>query len=797
MELNALTRWESIGKDLYQSPEIARLKARSKRVEAQRDARHAARHIVDERLEGAEPASAGGLQGETPPTGKGSYSQLSELEQKLARATSAGALSAAADAAGAPTTDEERAILATFRALREKGKRLRLEEEIIERSTVQGREKFSGAEERWVHFFYRLLRRFGKGFLVGYGGKFVFSFLGLCLRHKLNVARLLPDVLSLLVKEDLLRYGAFLGSFLSLFESSLRFLKLKSWLRRTSGISHHRSMRVILAAVGAGTVAIQFLPQDTRLGIAMFFLVRALEILTRWIVEREEKLYQGGAPQQINGQDAADPAAIAMSPQASVPSAVDVAVVPNSVSDAPVPPSTAVVAVDTQSSMTLPPPSSLERARRSLKALVLRIAALPASDHFDTLVMALASSQIIWAWLFNRSTVEPVYLRFLDQHGGRAACVQHAYVDLHRGNRRIEPKWLDQINAARSSEGRGMLDLSGQPLTKLMCEVLHRDTTSCTRATFSFFQKAYLRALPVYLPVYLLPMLLFKHKQLLKHPLAILLPTALNLARSSLFLSSYCTMAWAVACFFTHAGLTNSLKGALAGFAGGSMVAMEKKGRRVELALYVLSQALPSTWRTLHQWGVAPLLPHAESGCFVAAMSVIMWAYVTRPHLMRSSYLSLFLFFFGSGGRSAGFSTRAIEARNTSKPIEDKHRKDSPAGTAEHRLAAAAAAGSPQPPAEQTVAASASLVSPSPRLLPLPVATSHASASSLSGLPSPGALVMLSRHSSRLSTVSDEPEETASPSDSQIEPRERPSASAGSSVSASPSPPLPAHTSRP
>lgn len=40
---------------------------------------------------------------------------------------------------------------------------------------------------------------------------------------------------------------------------------------------------------------------------------------------------------------------------------------------------------------------------------------------------------------------------------------------------------------------------------------------------------------------------------------------------------------------------------------------------------------------------------------------------MTRPHLLRSSYLSLFLFFFGSGGRSAGFSTRAVEHSTTPK----------------------------------------------------------------------------------------------------------------------------------
>jgi len=368
--------------------------------------------------------------------------------------------------------------------------------------------------------------------------------------------------------------------------------------------------------------------------------------------------------------------------------------------------------------------------------------------------------------------VEPSYLRFLDHQGGRVPCVQHGYVALHQGDRSIPPKYLAQINAARSAEGRGMLDLQ-QPLQSLMCCVLHRETESCAAATLDFFKKAYLRALPVYLPVYALPVLLFKHRQLLSRPLSILLPTTLNLLRSSLFLSSYCTAAWAVACATTQAGLSNSLKGALAGFAGGSMVAMEKKGRRVELALYVLSQALPSSWRTLRQWGVVRTIPHGESALFVASMAVIMWSYVTRPHLMRSSYLGLFSWFFGSGGRAAGFSSRAVEHSTPKAQLDGGARNnndDTNGGGAlhphgQHRLHAAVSAADK---ATHVLSTPAAVAAASAAALPHNNIDVTAAAGSLStssssapSVHSPGALVMAARHghSSRLSTVSDELEE--------------------------------------
>ncbi len=57
-----------------------------------------------------------------------------------------------------------------------------------------------------------------------------------------------------------------------------------------------------------------------------------------------------------------------------------------------------------------------------------------------------------------------------------------------------------------------------------------------------FYREAMKRAFPVYLPVYLIPMLLFRRKQLLSQPISTLRDNALGMARSTLFLASYCTM---------------------------------------------------------------------------------------------------------------------------------------------------------------------------------------------------------------------------------------------------------------
>ncbi len=120
------------------------------------------------------------------------------------------------------------------------------------------------------------------------------------------------------------------------------------------------------------------------------------------------------------------------------------------------------------------------------------------------------------------------------------------------------------------------------------------------------------------------------------------------------------------------------------------MVILEQKPRRIELALFVLSHALRSQWRTMvcllvvvwWSWGGASVasksfhahhiisivamvclqvqrrwarnLPHAEVWLFVLAMGVIMNAYIRHPSLLRRTYLSLFRWFFGSSGTEIG-----------------------------------------------------------------------------------------------------------------------------------------------
>jgi hypothetical protein len=82
--------------------------------------------------------------------------------------------------------------------------------------------------------------------------------------------------------------------------------------------------------------------------------------------------------------------------------------------------------------------------------------------------------------------------------------------------------------------------------TQYLCcylQIIHGNE-SCVKHGVTFFLQAYKRALPVYVPVYLIPALIVHRQDLLKKQYSILGKGLLGTARSSLFLATYCSSAW-------------------------------------------------------------------------------------------------------------------------------------------------------------------------------------------------------------------------------------------------------------
>lgn len=275
------------------------------------------------------------------------------------------------------------------------------------------------------------------------------------------------------------------------------------------------------------------------------------------------------------------------------------------------------------------------RALEVLGRVAERRGLVPNVPHVDAALMSVASAQVLWTWLFNREALTPSYRRFLDVQGGKPREALQGLQDLFtRG----------AVDAVSVNAMRARLGAKPLPAAALRssCQVLHPLDASCSASFAQFWIRAFVRALRVYLPVYVVPALLFGFKRCLHAPLPTVRHVAVGVARSAAFLASYCSMGYGGVCLQENVvQARHHLVGAFAGALCGVTVMLEKKARRIELALYVLSHALESFYRTWwRKLGLRPV-PHFESLLFCASVATILHTLEVRPELVRPSYRSL------------------------------------------------------------------------------------------------------------------------------------------------------------
>eukprot|EP00850_Spirogloea_muscicola_P008936 SM000049S16707 [mRNA] locus=s49:261878:264222:+ [translate_table: standard] len=211
------------------------------------------------------------------------------------------------------------------------------------------------------------------------------------------------------------------------------------------------------------------------------------------------------------------------------------------------------------------------------------------------------------------------------------------------------------------------------------CELLHAGQR-CGPHFLAFLWPAFWRAIPVYLPVYLIPALLVHRRAVLYRPLPILSKVVFGAARSSFFLGTFCASAWLWTCVVHQiSGRCNGPLLALGTFPAGLAVVLEKKTRRMELALYCLSRAAESfaicaaDWPWLRGWlgGSKAPLPRADIALFCAATAVIMHCYAVERDVFRSKYLNVLDWVFGVPGLLDGVAyASGIHSEGVAMPMK-------------------------------------------------------------------------------------------------------------------------------
>ncbi|KAG8632934.1 uncharacterized protein LOC110607054 [Manihot esculenta] len=264
--------------------------------------------------------------------------------------------------------------------------------------------------------------------------------------------------------------------------------------------------------------------------------------------------------------------------------------------------------------------------------------------HGDIFLMCLSSSQILSAYILKQESLPPSYKSFLNKHGGKDPVILQGVKDIASG---LPFTNLGLVEKYYNSTG---VNIKLDPEMKIPCSIIHGNQ-SCGEHVVSFFIQAYKRALPVYLPVYLIPALIVHRQGLLKRPCNILGKGLLGTARSSLFLSTYCSSAWMWTCvLFRTFRRCNIPMVALGTFPTGLALAIEKKSRRIEISLYCLARAIESFFTCMADVGYLPQaknVKRADVVIFSISTAIIMHCYSQEREVFRSKYLNVLDWVFG------------------------------------------------------------------------------------------------------------------------------------------------------
>ncbi|KAI9098171.1 hypothetical protein DFS34DRAFT_580455 [Phlyctochytrium arcticum] len=191
---------------------------------------------------------------------------------------------------------------------------------------------------------------------------------------------------------------------------------------------------------------------------------------------------------------------------------------------------------------------------------------------------------------------------------------------------------------------------AGDPVNGFIsCTLIHCGVVGCWTHLVKTWQSGFLDALKIYIPVHLLPALLFHRQRFLSKQFpTTLLHVATGALRSSTFLATFITNVWLPICLVRNLTHTDTKLGpTLGAILSGFSLLLERKSRRREIGLYCIPKALESTWwRVTHAMGVAGIrIPGGEIAMFAMGMGYLMSAYQYHHKALRPAVRGLLGFF--------------------------------------------------------------------------------------------------------------------------------------------------------
>jgi hypothetical protein len=316
-------------------------------------------------------------------------------------------------------------------------------------------------------------------------------------------------------------------------------------------------------------------------------------------------------------------------------------------------------------------------------------------EHGDVALMAGSATVILSCFILKPETMDPAYKHFVEAHCGTSVAKRSALKQLCEAGRDddVRALCLKIANSGERTTSNAARDVRNKTNVRAMANgVVPFDRSELYRLLYlggasnveffvSHVANTFPTALSFYLPVYLIPALLIHRGDLSSPKKApdLLSRIATGSARSALFLSSYVGAAW------TGVDLSNrafgqricDIRSLMVGCSfAGLATFIEKKSRRMDLAIYCVSRAAETAALVAMYRGLIPKSIDRQRGdifLFSVASATIMHCYNTERDVFRSKYLNILDYVFGSIGHASHSISHAASYEilfNTAKPEE-------------------------------------------------------------------------------------------------------------------------------
>ena len=260
----------------------------------------------------------------------------------------------------------------------------------------------------------------------------------------------------------------------------------------------------------------------------------------------------------------------------------------------------------------------LVRALDAAVKRLVRAGLLPHSKHAVPLLFGIFNMPIMYSFLYKPHLIGEGYYRWILGMGA----MNHE--GLHHCLREPRNAWYER----------------GELIPFRQCQEGYHPGETCVGHTTTDWAKGLARAAKIYIPVHLVPLLLFKTKRLVQDPGKELLRAGTAVAMSSAFLSTYVFCVKFSQCVLRNAFQFDYGWGALlSGLSTGLSTYLERPSRASELMLFCAPKGITAAWKYFaDEMGVLKPVPNGEVAIFCLAAALFMSA---AKEDVKSSYMSV------------------------------------------------------------------------------------------------------------------------------------------------------------